>query len=1451
MNPAPFERDAVPTPERVAAVSAALAGWRRQLAAVGGPNTLLWYVDQRDGVLDLTTAHPGGVSMLLAGRPTRLSDLVRERAAFGEARARAAEIRGRSVALRSGRGIHTQFLAAGMATWDHPGAPVPPQAPVLLRACTLRPVDALAHDYDVVLADEVEINPVLEQYLRTAASIDIDTVALAEMATLSSGFDPYPVYAALGRLCAGLSGFTVTPRILVGTFPHGKLAMVSDLAELTEPEHVERLTRHTVISALAEPTTAPAETGAAAGDPTVVAAPSDVDPDPDPSGERLVLDADAAQGGVVEAVLRGRDVVVHDPPGTGTTQTAANLVAALASQGSTVLLVAEQQAEIEDVRDRLATVGLGSLLFGAADTLLDHRTTLRRVVALLDGHGDGDGDDDDDDDGDGDRDGGDDGDASARPSRAAVEGRLRVERDALRDHVAALHEVRVPWGVTMHEAQCAIAELGARTPAPASRVRVRGAALARLSRERLEQLSAELTRAVDQGAWAAGEGGDPWYGARILTEDDAQRAHEIVTRLAAGGFEAQARALDEILAESSLPAARTPSDWGTTLATMSGVRDTLEVFRPEIFDIPLDEHVAATASREYRRQQGIELSPWNRSRVRRLALRLLRPGRPPEDLHAELVRARSQRSAWNALVGAGGRPEISPRLDEAQDTFDRLDADLSWLGERLTPTTAGRDLRGIPVGQVSERLAALSAHLVRLAVLPQVTPVVDQIKAAGMGEVVDDFADRGVPADEVTPELEHLWWVSIAQQVADSDRRYGHHDGTGLRRAAADFAQADRDHLRLAARRTQDEVSARRDDASRSGQGSITQLRAEAARRGRPTALRTVFDASSGVLLGLAPCWAMSPLAVGETLPPGAWFDVVVVLGAGSTTTASVVGALSRGRQVVVFGDPHSIAPRAFSVGGGALSPDDQRLEPSLLSDLAGRLPVHRLGWAHGFADERLVALGRSATEATVVTTMPHPRRSTPVTLELVDGRAALEPGDDTTIDSTDAEVDRVVELVLDHVRTRPDETLAVVTLSERHADRVRTALAEASARLDPATALGTLALLDPERRRPVEVTAMASAAGLSRDAVILSVGYGRTTHGRVLYRFPALSAPDAGRSLTAALTAARRRLAVVSAIAPDDLDPERLRDGAAALRDLLVVAATGGTGDTVPGPPADPLLTDLGMRLRREGLVVAERLGVGPHTVDLAVTDPRIDSRWLVAVEGDGPAYAAWPGTRERDRLWPEGLERRGWRHVRVWSTDLYRDPAREVARVVGDVREAVRAVGEAAGSGVEAGPEEEVVARDADGSDTGDDAAVDGQKDIAAEQPADDATDGDDMDDDTADGDTADDTADATHEPATATQTASEPAASEPSGVVAAAPTPSAAAEPDPPRRRRGFRRARSGPTTPAGATPPLRSAAPEQQPTAPDQNRDDTDAGWGERGADPAHEQWLKEQRPPRWD
>ena len=1415
MSSGPFESDATRTPGRVEAVAAALASWRRQLSTVGGPNTLLWYVEPPSGVLDLTTAHPGGVSMLLAGRPTRLSDLVRERGAFAEARSRAAEIRGRALALRSARGIETSFLTAGMATWEHPGAPTPPHAPVLLRSCNLRPSDAVASDFDVSLGDEVELNPVLAQYLRSTAGIDLDSGSLAEMSTVNNGFDPYPVYAALARLCEGLRGFTVTPRVLVSTFPRGKLAMVGDLAELAEPASVERLAGPGVLAALAAPDGAEAEPepdvsgreAADAADRIPVEPPADLDEldgdDPDPAGERLVLDADSAQSGVVDAVLGGEDVVVEAAPGTGTTQTIANLVAALAGQRNSVLLVAEQRAEIEDVRRRLDTVGLGSLVADVADALFDHRGTLAQVVSLVDTPGV------------------DESWADRLPVGGKLENRLRAQRDALRDHVASLHEVRVPWGVSIHDAQCGISELGSRTPPPASRVRIRGAALARLSKERLHELADELTAAAAVGAWTYGDAGDPWYGARITTDAEVDRASSIVRRLA-DGFDDKAATLDAILTESSLPPARTAQDWKTAVTTMSGVRETLEVFRPEIFDVPLDEHVAATGTREYRTAHGVDLGWWARTRVRRLATRLLRPGPPPEDLHAELVRARTQRTAWYALVGAGGRPEISPQLDEAQDAYDEIDADLTWLGQRLASTAAGGDLHTTPLPELRTRLTALASRPERLAVLPAVVPVIDDLRAAGMGEVVDDFAARGVEADEVTAELEHIWWVSIARHVADGDRRYGRHDGTALREAAEGYAAADREHLAATARRTRVEAAVWHTAAGQSNRAAAAMLRAEADRAGRPASLRTAFEPSADLLLGSAPCWAMSPLVVGEALPPGPSFDVVVVAGAGALTSAAAVSALARARQVVAFGDSRTTWPTGFTAGPGGVA--DGEVPPSLLEDLSRVLPVHRLRWAHGYADARLLRLA-GGWYAEGFVGAPRPVFEPPVTLELVDGRATLEPGEDATIDSTDAEVDRVVSLVLDHARHRRDETLAVVALTERHAERIRWALATTVETLNEAEP-GVLAFLDAEAPRPVAVVSMDAAAGLARDAVVVSVGYGKTRHGRVLHRFPALSGPDASRQLRAAATAARRRVTVVSSIAPDQLDESRLRDAGVLLRDLLVSAADGAALSTSADTPAapDPLMTELAGRLRREGLVVAERTGTGPHRVDLALAAPGGPDRWLVAVDGDGPGYAMWRGTRDRDRLWPQALERQGLRHLRVWSTDLYRDPAREVARIVTAVREQARALGtpiaddsdeftptvpdERQEHTAPAESEVEPMAGSESEAESEPSSAKGNQPRVVSEPGA--------------------LVAGTESGPDVAEPAAHEAGGSNGSGEPASSPRPSAR------RRRRAVRRGSTETADPAAQT------------------MDDTDAGWGEhRDNNGAHEQWLREQRPPHWE
>ncbi|MDN5797180.1 MAG: AAA domain-containing protein [Intrasporangium sp.] len=1243
-----------PRAERVAA---AVKLWQRTLVDLGGRNTLLWYRDLAAGTMDLTTAHPGGVSMLLAGKQTRLSDLFRESSALEDARHRARAIRAKTLELQEERGIVAGFVAIGMATWTVPRAARPPAAPVLLRTCVLRPTGVAQQDFAIVLGPEAELNPVLREYLRSEQGIEIDAEALADLAEVGNTFDPYPSYAALTHACAAVPDFGIAPRLVIGTFSYAKLPMVADLAL-----QGETLADHDVVAALA-------------GDESALAAVRlrvpESDPDPDPEREHLVLDADSSQQAAIDAVRAGAHLVIKGPPGTGKSQTIANLVAALAAEGKSVLFVAEKRAAIDAVVSRLERLGLGELVLDAHDGTTNRRAIAKALVASLDAALE-----------------------HRPPTSDPTADALRDRRSRLVRHLKALHRTRDPWGVSAHEVQEAMTELATRRPAPTSHVRLTGPDILGLTRTRAVELGRRLRDAAGLGAWTP-DGDDPWFGARILTSSDAARALDITTRLSATELAETADQLNAILSESHVPEANSFADWQSAFGTMTRVRHTLEVFRPQVFDVPLTEPIAATATRQWRLEHDTQMGWLARWRVARQTKRLLRPGRPPANLHEELVAANEQRDHWAALVGGGGRPEISPRLDEGTELLERVVADLDWLTSRLAPGLARggapdgapaevgslsasnaaspgepTDLLGMPLADLRERLAALAARPERLAALPNVTGALDEVRAAGLGAVIDDLAARGVAAEGVPAEVEHVWWASLAQDITVRDPDYGAHDGAGLRRAVDEYVAADHAHLAATVERVRSAVARNVREVISDNPAHEALVRAEAGRSRRHKALRDLVPQAGRTLTAIKPCWAMSPLVVASTLPPGRLFDVVIFDEASQIQPAQAVSAISRGRQVVVAGDERQLPPTNFFtvVSDDEPTPGQEVLTDgfeSILDVLAAALPTRQLTWHYRSRDERLIAFANEAMYDGTLTTFPGTSLSSAVCFEPVDGQATVQHGVQS-IETTQSEVDRVVELVLEHARTRPDETLGVIALGITHALRLEEAVT-AALRDEPDLA----AFFSDDRDERFFVKNLERVQGDERDAIILSIGYGKTPHGRVLHRFGPLNVEGGERRLNVAMTRARRRMTVVSALRAADLDPARLKSrGTNMLRDFLAYAESGGAvvgvaaGAAAPAP--DPLRHDLAERLRRAGLTVHESLGSGSQRIDLAVEDPYHRGRGLLAVESDGPAYAAHRSTRERDRLRAEQLGRLGWRHVRVWSTDLFRDPAREISRIV-----------------------------------------------------------------------------------------------------------------------------------------------------------------------------------------
>ena len=332
-------------------------------------------------------------------------------------------------------------------------------------------------------------------------------------------------------------------------------------------------------------------------------------------------------------------------------------------------------------------------------------------------------------------------------------------------------------------------------------------------------------------------------------------------------------------AASSCPRRRRRSDWGSVLATV-GERPR----HPRDLPARRLRHPARRPRHRHRHarrtggRSGSELGWLDRWRLRRQARALLRPGRPPADLHAALAAASEQRVAWRELAGSGGRPEIPVELDRARVAHAALVDDLSWLDDRLPPPDgaepagdpSGARLVDLDLASLRTRVDELAAAAGRLGVAPAVTAALDGLTASGLRPLVDDLRARAVPAERATSEVEWVWWSSLAEEIALRDPRVAAHDGRALtpqRRRVRRGRPGGRGRQPRARGRSRRRPGRRgRARAPRAGD-----LPAGGGGPGPPARRRCATSSSRcpELVTAVRPCWVMSPLVVASVLPPG------------------------------------------------------------------------------------------------------------------------------------------------------------------------------------------------------------------------------------------------------------------------------------------------------------------------------------------------------------------------------------------------------------------------------------------------------------------------------------------------------------------------------------------------------------------------------------------------------
>lgn len=557
-----------------------------------------------------------------------------------------------------------------------------------------------------------------------------------------------------------------------------------------------------------------------------------------------------------------------------------------------------------------------------------------------------------------------------------------------------------------------------------------------------------------------------------------------------------------------------------------------------------------------------------------------------------------------------------------------------------------------------------------------------QAVAQGLQGVVESVELGRVPLADVAAHFEYSyrsWWLKRAVDNEPALRTFSSADHE---RKIREFRDADTKFQKLTQAYIAATLSGKVPAASAAVVGAESEmgkLRRELARQRGHMPVRKLMQGLPTLLPKLKPCLLMSPLSVAQYLAAGhSQFDVVVFDEASQIAVWDAVGVIARGKQLVVVGDPKQLPPTNFfgrSSTDGDDGGDGQQVEDleSILDECLGAgMNRLTLKWHYRSRHESLIAFSNVNYYESELITFPSPVTSdVAVRLQPVSG--VYDRGGSRT---NRAEADAIVDAIEKHYLKEGSAglTMGVVTFNQTQQNLIATLLdarRRSNAQLDK-----VLAQKVPEE---LFIKNLENVQGDERDIILFSITYGPDAAGKVTMNFGPLNSEGGHRRLNVAISRARHGVIIYSTLKPEQIDLTRVR--AAGVRDLkhyLEFAKRGPRAlveQAVPTglAPDSPFETAVIGLLRDKGWVVHPQVGCSGYRVDIGVVDPRTPGRYLLGVECDGATYHSAATARDRDRLRQHVLEGLGWRIHRIWSTDWWLDPQRELEKLVAKLEELV----------------------------------------------------------------------------------------------------------------------------------------------------------------------------------
>jgi very-short-patch-repair endonuclease len=1230
------------------------------------------------------------------------------------------------------QGVNTLFLALGLLHYTESSESEQIfKAPLVLLPVELSRRTARSGYQVRATDDDPIVNPALVEYLKAQG---ISLPELPESNAMPEDYDLQALFSETAQLISDKRGWGIKTDIYLGLFSFQKFVMYKDLETHGEDFADHRLIRQLILHS----------GGQIAGLPSDIRSMTLDDQFP-PESTFQVVDADSSQLRAIAACARNHDVVIEGPPGTGKSQTITNLIAQALAADKSVLFVAEKMAALEVVHGRLVQAGLGEACLELHSTKANKRTVMKELAMSLDAslqkfaaptastqrlphvratlsdyvkavhtpfgvlgiapYS-----------------------ACGALGRVLAAPRLQfngpveaLSSDQLDHTVRELQDLAAastvignpsehPWrdahktfyseddllsveqlardlGARLAELQKQATVVQAALHLPEIRSfadidtvaniaevmkRSPGAPLAVLQNDAWNRPPAEATALLERGRELErlNERVKTKFSDEVLGQDHAsdiayieQKSQGILSLLAS--FDGRYRSIKKRWLSYRLPSfAGSIVDQANDMKNVDRLRSERAAFAG------LDTRGRQLFGELWQGQR----SDWNgiESYIRWVV-----------EFRGLCVRHSLQSSVLE--LASAVQPNLSDIdalviIDKtAREALARLGAAVGWPDRYLCEAT---------LQEIEARAESIASNIKRgpqWAAFESTRQTAEQGTAHEMlpnamtGQVgFRDLASAFLRAF-------YMKWLSLVVQQREPLARF--HTLTHEERVA-EFKRLDqlvlRENRAALVSQLRDRVQQRlqRPDIAAK---SLPFLRKQMALQRGHAPLRRTMQQSASAIRAIKPCFMMSPLTVAQLLDGSEpTFDLIIFDEASQIPPEDAVGAIARGKQLVVVGDPKQLPPtNFFSVTGGLvnapLSEDGTPIfedSESILENFMGAgVGMSRLKWHYRSTHESLINFSNVSFYESDLYTFPSIETGTNrfgLQFEYVaDG--VYEGKGMNRVEAqrvTDAVV-RFAKLQLDRQqRGESTQSLGVGTFNMRQQLAIQDEL-EQRRRDDP----GIEPFFARNTAEPFFVKNLENIQGDERDVIFISVTYAKAQDGKLRYNFGPLNSENGWRRLNVLVTRARQCMRVYSSMRGDEINPAATASaGPGLLRTFLQYAEHGRLDSPVAKAKAEtesPLERDVLAELTSRGVSVVPQVGVTGYRIDLGILDDATPGRFLCGIECDGVAYHESETARDRDRLRQQVLEARGWTIHRLWSTDWFKDRHGQIERLLSLIEE------------------------------------------------------------------------------------------------------------------------------------------------------------------------------------